>query len=228
MGNEVLRAESVRKQFFRKGRESARHFDAVAGVNVSLRSGELVEVIGRSGSGKTTLLNMLAGLAQPTEGEVLLGEQSLYALDDAALSKLRNERIGVVPQGQTALHNLSVIENVMLPYLMYRADDGVEDRAFKLLSQLGVGDLADSYPSELSGGEMRRMAIARALVCRPDVVLADEPTGDLDDENTLAVLGALRAVADEGAAVLVVTHEQAAATFADRILRMDAGKIVEE
>lgn len=226
MGDVIVRAGNVRKQYFRKGRESARNFDAVADVSLELQAGELVELVGRSGSGKSTLLNMVAGLVEPTEGVVEVGGQSLYALDDAELSKLRNETFGIVPQGQTALFNLTVVENVKLPYLMYRPDDGVDDRAMKLLGMLGIADLAECYPSELSGGEMRRMAIARALICEPAVLLADEPTGDLDDENTRIVLEVLRKVADDGAAVLVVTHEQAAADYADRIIRMDAGRVV--
>ncbi len=224
--NEVLvRAEGLRREFFRKGRESARYFDAVAGADLDLRAGQLVALIGRSGSGKSTLLNMLAGLLVPTEGTVLLDGTDLYALDDAELSRVRNENIGVVPQGQTALHALSAIENVMLPHLMYRDAAGAEERAMQLLDRLGIAPLADAYPSELSGGEMRRVAIARALMCKPRVVLADEPTGDLDDENTTIVLSTLRAVADEGAAVLLVTHEQAVAPYADRTLRMDAGSL---
>ena len=226
MSHEIVHAENLRKQFFRKGREAARNFDAVAGVSLELSAGELVELVGRSGSGKSTLLNMIAGLAVPTEGSVILEGQDLYALNDAELSKVRNATYGVVPQGQTALYNLTVVQNVKLPYLMYRSDDGVDDRAMELLSTLGIADLAEAYPSELSGGEMRRMAIARALICNPKVVLADEPTGDLDDENTIVVLESLRSIADAGAAVLVVTHEQAAEQYADRILRMDAGSIV--
>lgn len=226
MSHEIVRAEILRKQFFRKGREAARNFDAVAGVSLELSAGELVELVGRSGSGKSTLLNMIAGLAVPTEGSVILEGQDLYALNDAELSKVRNAAYGVVPQGQTALYNLTVVQNVKLPYLMYRPDDGIDDRAMALLSTLGIADLAEAYPAELSGGEMRRMAIARALICNPKVVLADEPTGDLDDENTIVVLESLRSIADAGAAVLVVTHEQAAEQYADRILRMDAGSIV--
>ena len=222
----MLVAQGVTKKFFRKGREEAQWFDAVSGVDVSLAPGEFVVLMGRSGGGKSTLLNMLAGLLAPNEGCVQLNGQDLYALSDDELSRLRNEHIGVVPQGQTPLYSLTVVQNVTLPYLMYRADDGVEARAFELLESLGIRHLADSYPSELSGGEMRRMAIARALVCNPAVVLADEPTSDLDDENTRIVLRKLRDVADAGAAVLVATHDQAAIPFADRTLRIDGGKMV--
>ncbi|MDO4533484.1 MAG: ABC transporter ATP-binding protein [Coriobacteriia bacterium] len=222
----MLVAQGVTKKFFRKGREEAQWFDAVSGADVSLAPGEFVVLMGRSGGGKSTLLNMLAGLLAPNEGCVQLNGQDLYALSDDELSWLRNEHIGVVPQGQTPLHSLTVVQNVTLPYLMYRADDGVEARALELLESLGIRHLADSYPSELSGGEMRRMAIARALVCNPAVVLADEPTSDLDDENTQIVLQKLRDVADAGAAVLVATHDQAAIPFADRTLRIDGGKMV--
>ena len=228
MNDIVIEAQSVCKQFFRKGRTSARNFDAVASADLQLARGQLVELTGRSGSGKSTLLNIMAGLLEPTEGKVLLEGQDLYALDDAALSRLRNERIGVIPQGQTALANLSVIQNVMLPWCMYRKDDGVEARAFELLGRLGIADLADAYPNELSGGEMRRMAIARALICEPDVLLADEPTGDLDDENTAAVLQILRDATDAGVAVLLVTHEQAAEKYANYVLHMDAGKLMRQ
>lgn len=228
MGNVLVKAEGLRRQFFRKGRESACYFDAVANVSLELRAGELVALRGRSGSGKSTLLNMLSGLLEPNEGHVELDGIDLYSLSDAELSRVRNGKIGVVPQGQTMLHALSAIENVKLPYLMYRADDGAEARAMDLLGQLGVGHLADAYPRELSGGEMRRVAIARALVCGPCVVLADEPTGDLDDENTETVLSLLRHVADEGAAVLVVTHEAAVERYADRVLNMAAGELIQD
>ena len=195
------------------------------GVTVTFRRGEFVGILGASGSGKSTLLNMLGGLLEPSEGTVTLAGDDLYALSDAELSRVRNERIGVVPQGQTPLHSLTVVQNVTLPYLMYRADDGVEDRALELLESLGIRQLADSYPSELSGGELRRMAIARALICNPAVVLADEPTSDLDDENTQIVLQKLRDVANAGTAVLVATHDQAAIPFADRVIRIDGGHL---
>jgi len=218
-----LVATGLTKQFFRKGREQARYFDAVAGVDIALAPGELVVLMGRSGGGKSTLLNMLAGLLEPTEGSVVCEGTSLYTLGDEELSRFRNQHMGVIPQGQTPLHSLTVVQNVMLPYLMYRADDELEARALELLERLGIGQLADAYPSELSGGEMRRMAIARALVCQPGVVLADEPTSDLDDENTRTVLAMLRAAADEGAAVLVAAHDREALAYADRVLRIDAG-----
>ena len=223
MGEPILEARGVRKQYLRKRRDSARYFDAVAATDLTLASGELVEVTGRSGSGKTTLLSMMAGLLTPSEGVVLVGGEDLYALGDAERSRLRNERFGTVPQGQTPLADLTVLQNVCLPRMMLCKDsqEDVERRALALLDQLGVGELTQCYPSELSGGEMRRMAIARALVCEPDVVFADEPTGDLDEQSTHDVLRMLRAYADGGAAVMLVTHEQAAAAYADRVVAME-------
>ena len=222
-----LQAVGVSKRFFRKTRESAQDFYAVHPTTLSLEPGKVVALKGRSGSGKSTLLNMMAGLLAPSEGAVTLDGMNLYELDDAEASRRRNELIGVIPQGQTAIHSLTAVQNVTLPYLMYRADDGVESRALDLLDRLGMRGLADCYPSELSGGEIRRVAVARALVCNPAVVLADEPTGDLDDENTHVVLQVLRSAADDGAAVLLVTHEQAAEGYADTVLRMDAGTVSE-
>ncbi|MBR1828490.1 MAG: ABC transporter ATP-binding protein [Atopobiaceae bacterium] len=227
MGEVVLQGAGLRKSFFRAGRDAARRFDAVADVSVALRSGEMCALMGRSGSGKSTLLNMLAGLLTPDEGTVSLSGQDLYALSDEALSRLRNQAIGVIPQGHTALHSLTVFENVELPCHMHGETTDVHDRVDSLLEKLGIAELSNAYPSELSGGELRRVAIARALVVEPQVILADEPTSDLDDENTELVMNALRVASREGRAVLLVTHEQAAATYADRVMRMDAGRIVE-
>ena len=223
----VLKAEGVGRQYFRKGK-GRNVFYAVRNVDLVLEPGSLTEITGRSGSGKSTLLNMLAGLLEPTEGRVLLDDTDLYALPDRERSRLRNAAFGVIPQGQTGLVSLTVRENVLLPGRMYETPAGAETRATELLEQVGIGHLADVYPGELSGGEMRRMSIARALMMRPGVLLADEPTGDLDDENTKTILSLLRDCADEGLAVLLVTHEKEAAAYADRHYRMDGGSLREE
>jgi len=183
--------------------------------------------MGRSGSGKTTLLHMLAGLLTPTSGRVLLGETDLYRLDDRALSRLRNANIGVVPQGRSAIDSLTVLENVLLPGRMY---GGTVDEAAarRWLAVLGIESLAGAWPAELSGGELRRMAIARAMAQGPKVLLADEPTGDLDDENTARVLSVLsEAARARDCAVLIVSHDSEAAGYADRLLRMDGGALEE-
>ena len=221
-----LKAEGVSRQYFRQSKGS-NVFCAVRETDLTLSAGALTEITGRSGGGKSTLLHMLAGLLTPTAGRVLLDDTDIYALDDEARSRLRNEKLGVIPQGHTGLRSLTVLENVTLPCAMYGESVSV-DAALSLLERVGIAQLKDVYPNELSGGELRRMSIARALIRRPGVLLADEPTGDLDDGNTRAVLRLLRQYADEGAAVLLVTHEREAAAYADRILRMSDGALTAE
>ncbi|MBQ9156146.1 MAG: ABC transporter ATP-binding protein [Eubacterium sp.] len=220
----ILRAENISKKYMRKTRES-NFFYAVKQAELSLEPGKITEIIGRSGSGKTTLLNMLAGLLAPSEGKVYLDDQDLYALSDKELSRLRNRTIGVVPQGQTGLDSLTVLENVMLPRLLYEKDPDCSKKAWTLLEKMHIKEIADAWPRELSGGELRRLAIARAMITEPCVILADEPTGDLDDENTAAVLALFKEIAEEGTAVLMVTHEAGARQYADYIYRMDGGSL---
>ena len=219
-----LRAENISMRFFRK-RGEANFFEAVCPVSLTLKSGELAVLKGKSGSGKTTLTHILAGLLQPTEGNVYLDQTNLYALSDETLSELRNKKIGLVPQGRSAVDNLTVYENILLPGLLYsKADNSPE--AEKWMEILGIVDLRDAMPAELSGGELRRLAIARILTCGPQIILADEPTGDLDDENTRKVLSAFHVCAHkENKAVFIVTHENDALEYADRVLTMDNGRI---
>jgi len=217
-----LRAEGVSRLYIRQGK-GKNFFFAVQKTDILLPAGKLTEITGRSGSGKGTLLNMLAGLLEPTEGRVLLDGQDLYALADKERSALRNRALGVISQGQTGLHSLTVLENVRLPSLMYAKEPCSEAWAEELLDRVGIAPLKNVYPNELSGGELRRLAIARALVMHPGVLLADEPTGDLDDENTHIVLSLLRACADDGMAVLLVTHETEAAAYADKVYKMSDG-----
>lgn len=217
----ILRTENVTRQYFRQGK-GTNVFTALQETSLSISGGKLIEIMGRSGSGKSTLLNVCAGLLEPTTGKVFLDDTDLYALEDKERSRLRNQAIGVIPQGQTGLRSLTVLENVLLPCEMYGIT-GQEEYAMELLERVGIADLAGTYPSELSGGEMRRLSIARALIRKPGVLLADEPTGDLDDENTHVVLGMLRRFADEGTAVLLVTHESDAEEYADEVYRMEKG-----
>lgn len=222
-----LTAKAVHKDFPRSSK-SSNFITAVYPLDFEVNGGQMIEISGRSGSGKSTLLNMLAGMLTPTSGQVFLDETDLYSLEDEKLSRLRNEKIGLIPQGHTALLSLTVLENVLLPYVLYHKDAVPEERAKELLEQVGIADLAGAKPDELSGGELRRMAIARALLMKPGALLADEPTAGLDNENTLAVLKLLRQAADDGAAVLLVTHEREAEQFADQVYMMDAGKMTEE
>ncbi len=221
-----VRAEQIAKEFLRE-RQGTNRFQAVKQTDFQLLDGEVAVMTGRSGSGKSTLLNMIAGLLVPTSGKIYIDDVDIYSLSDKELSKFRNTKIGVIPQGQTALHSLNVLENVCLPCTLY-GEEMPESFAMELLERLDIADLRDVMPSELSGGEMRRMAIARALIKKPSVILADEPTGDLDDENTKVVFEFLQSVAKEqNSAVFMVTHENDGANYADRLYNMNAGTIAE-
>ncbi len=221
-----LIAKAIHKDFPRASK-SSNVFTAVQPTDLELHPGKMIEITGRSGSGKSTLLNILAGMLKPTSGQVLLDDSDIYALNEEKLSRLRNEKIGLIPQGHTALLGLTVLENVLLPSILYSKNPPPEDRGKELLRQVGLDSMMNAKPNELSGGELRRMAIARALLMEPPILLADEPTAGLDEENILAVLGLLRKAADAGAAVLFVTHENEAAQFADEIHTMDGGRFAD-
>ena len=222
----ILKAEKAARQFNRISGNS-KIFYAVHETDFELPGGLLTVLEGRSGSGKTTFLNMLSGLLRPTSGKILLDGRDIYSQTDKELSRFRNDNYGIVPQGQTAIATLTVMENVMLPGTIYGRDEGLHEKAEKLLERMGIADLADVLPKELSGGELRRMAIARALIRDPKVIFADEPTSDLDDANTDIVFDILKGIAAGGKAVMVVTHERNADKYADRMFRMDAGVLME-
>lgn len=220
----MLCAKKLTKRYFRNTRH-ANCFYPVQDVSLELHPGEVVVLTGRSGSGKTTLLHMLAGLLPPTEGEVLLDDVSLYTLPDAARSRLRAERIAVVPQGRSTVDTLTVLENILLPARL-RSDTGDAETACRWMEAMNIVNLSNVRPAELSGGELRRIAIARALTQDTDVLLADEPTGDLDDANTERVLDIFSNAAHEhGKAVLIVSHDSAALRIADHQFRMDSGAL---
>lgn len=222
----IIEATGLTKEFAR-ARGGKRLFTAVHPLDIGLEEGQLTVVSGHSGSGKSTLVNMLAGILTPTAGHVRLDGSDLYLLRDEELSRLRNERIGLVPQGHTALRALTVLDNVLLPSILYSQDEAPAERARELLAAVGLEGLADAVPTELSGGELRRMAIARALLLNPAIVIADEPTAGLDHANATTVLTLLRDAADQGAAVLVVSHEAEAQRFADRSYAMEDGHLRE-
>lgn len=220
----ILEATGLSKEFAR-ARGGKRVFTAVHPMDFGLDERQLTVISGHSGSGKSTLLTMLAGILTPTAGHVRVEGTDLYSLRDEERSRLRNARIGLVPQGNTALRALSVLDNVLLPSILYATDEAPAGRARELLDAVGLTDLADAKPTELSGGELRRMAIARALLMEPSIVLADEPTAGLDSANATAVLTLLRDAANAGGAVLVVSHEADARHFADRGYTMEGGHL---
>lgn len=217
-----LRAEKISKQFIRESR-GTNVFTALKETDFALKEAKLTVINGRSGSGKSTFINILSGLLLPTTGSVYMGDKNLYELTDTELSKLRNRMFGFIPQGQSAIFTLNVMENVLLPYTLYGEYHEGREYAEELLRIMDIADLKNAMPSELSGGEMRRMAIARALIKKPEVIFADEPTGDLDDENTKVVFELLKRTAENGTAVLMVTHENDAYQYADCVYRMADG-----
>ena len=244
LGDLVVNLKNVTREFKRKNRK----FIAVDNVDFSLKAGDFVAIVGKSGNGKSTLLNMIAGLLKPTRGSVTIFgcNISLPSISDEQISAIRAKNIGFVTQSQTLLANLNVLNNVILPVRIAQAssvssassassassvsasstsslDASLTSFAMDLLKRLNVDDLAHCYPRELSGGEMRRVMIARALINKPRLLILDEPTGDLDSQNTSIVLDLLRESALGGAAVLVVTHDESVAASADFVYTMDSG-----
>ena len=198
------------------------------GLSLTLEPGALIAVVGESGAGKSTLLNLIAGLEMADAGRIELGGADLATLDDDARTRLRRRAIGFVFQAFHIVPHLTALENIMLPLVLQgvAARERVE-RATGMLEAVKLGDRAQTMPRELSGGELQRIAIARALVHRPALVLADEPTGNLDPDTAQSVLGLLAASARAGnAATIVVTHSEYAAQMADRVLRLAHGQLV--
>ncbi|MFJ8751451.1 ABC transporter ATP-binding protein [Streptomyces sp. NPDC102441] len=202
---------------------------ALRGVSFEVPRGELVALKGRSGSGKTTLLNLVGGLDAPDSGRITVGGTDLSGLGEDGLLELRRDRIGFIFQSFGLIPILTAAENVGVPMRLRRTDPHErEERVALLLSLVGLGDHAQQRPGELSGGQQQRVAIARALANRPALLIADEPTGQLDAETGLAVMQLLRAVVrSEGVTVLVATHDPQLLGFADRVLELGDGHIVE-
>jgi ABC-type lipoprotein export system ATPase subunit len=219
----VVRAEGLVKTFG-EGRAARRVLD---GASLSVAAGEVVAVVGRSGSGKSTLLHLIGGLDRPEAGSIVVDGVQVTGAGERALSRLRRRRVGFVFQFFHLLPELSGEANVLLAGRVRHARPDAAARGQELIDALGLRPVARSLPSQLSGGEQQRFAIARALVNDPAVLLADEPTGNLDVEAGAEVLRLLRAGADEGRAVVMVTHERSAASIADRVLRLERGRLVE-
>jgi len=198
-------------------------------VALRIAAGELVAILGESGAGKSTLLNIIAGLDRPDAGTVAIAGHDLAPLDDDALTVLRRRHIGFVFQAFHVLPYLTVSQNVALPLaLLGRASPEIDSRVAAMLDAVGLGDRGAGMPRELSGGELQRVAIARALVHRPSVVLADEPTGNLDPTSAAGVIELLRErIRSEGAAGVLVTHSRAAAALADRALTLTSTGLVD-
>ena len=203
-------------------------FKAVQDASLILGPGDFFSIIGRSGSGKSTLLNMLAGLLKPTSGILAVEGQDTASWDDRTASEYRNSVIGFVPQGQSTLAGLTVLDNVRLPFHLLKKNGGSTEPALEALQKAGIAHLAEAYPRHLSGGALKRVALARALINRPAYILADEPTGDLDAQTTLEIMKLLKSIAENGTGILMVTHDLDTLDFGLRTYVMEAGRLSEQ
>lgn len=219
----LLSVENIHKSY----PSAAGSLQVLRGVSIDVAKGEFLSVVGASGSGKSTLLQIVGTLDKPDEGSARFNGRSLFDLGDAQQAKLRNESIGFVYQAHHLIPELSAIENVMLP-LFVRGDDEAlaRARAEDLLVRLGLGERLEHVPARLSGGEAQRVAVARALACKPTLLLADEPTGNLDEKTAGQVFEALRQLClEEQAAVMMVTHSQELASASDRVCQLSKGRL---
>jgi len=229
MNDVILAARQLRKTY----RLGKRQVEVLQGLDLTVQRGEVVVIVGASGAGKSTLLHLLGGLDKPTDGEVLFEDQSIQKINR---TRWRNERVGFVFQSYNLLPELDALENVCIPALVGatsrsrpggRSYRNISDRGLELLQAVGLGERLEHRPAELSGGEQQRVAIARALMNKPSLLLADEPTGNLDDKTSEAILDLLWQMrAETGATLVMVTHDQHVAKRGERVLEIAAGKIL--
>ena len=218
----MIKVRNLTKNFVRNKKD----FDAVDNVSLDIKKGEFVAVIGHSGSGKTTLFNMIAGLIRPTEGSIFIGDKEYTTMKEKEMAEFRNQNMGYVLQGQSLLNNFTILDNVCMPAYLSSNTKEFRERAMELLEEIGLAELANDYPSNLSGGEMRRVSIVRAMINEPKVLLADEPTSNLDPENAHKVMKMLREISDAGTTVLLSTHELEYLDYVDSVIKMENGKII--
>ncbi|MFG6329526.1 MAG: ABC transporter ATP-binding protein [Lachnospiraceae bacterium] len=219
---EVLRTEGLKKYYG----EGSTCVKALDGIDFSVEKGEFVSIIGTSGSGKSTLLNMIGGLDQPTSGTVTVDGKNIFSLKEEALTIFRRRKIGFVFQSFNLVPVLNVYENIVLPIEL---DGNETDKSFvdNIINTLGLQDKIYSLPSQLSGGQQQRVAIARALASKPVILLADEPTGNLDSVTSNDVMGLLKVTGERfGQTIVMITHNEEIAQMADRIVRIEDGRIV--
>ncbi|MCU7678940.1 ABC transporter ATP-binding protein [Bacillus thuringiensis] len=221
---EVVRLENVVKTYG----EGETQVQALKGINLSIHRGEFVTIVGASGSGKSTLLHILGGLDRPSSGNVFIGDQNIYNYKDNELSIFRRRKVGFIFQFFNLIPVLNVQENIALPALLdeEQVDDYYLD---EIIKTLGLNERRDHLPSELSGGQQQRVSIGRSLINKPDIILADEPTGNLDTKNTKEVLNLLKVTAKKyNQTVILITHDPAIASNSDRIITITDGMIISD
>ncbi len=223
--NALIRLENVTRAYTMGGRT----LYALRGVSLDIGAGEFIAIVGPSGSGKSTLLNLIGGIDKPDTGKVWVGERQIDLLDENALAKWRGEKIGIVFQFFQLLPTLNALENVILPMELRNSfANHRRERALAALARVGLEDRATQLPSELSGGEQQRVAIARALANDPPILLADEPTGNLDTETGQRVIALLLELNQQGKTIILVTHDATIAAAASRVVRVRDGHLVSE
>jgi ABC-type lipoprotein export system ATPase subunit len=217
----MISFENVTKEFQLDAQTT---ISPVKNVTLKIDKGEFIIIIGRSGSGKTTLLNLAAGLVKPTSGRILMNDKNICEMDEKQLSVMRSQRLGFVFQFPSLLPTLSILENVSLPSIFVpKNGQDSSQRAAELIKSLGLATKMDVHPKQLSAGEQKRAVIARSLMNHPDMILADEPTSDLDEQTELEVMEMLREINKSGVAFLMVTHSLQLVPYANRAFRMENG-----
>jgi putative ABC transport system ATP-binding protein len=219
----MIKMDGIRKTY----RVGAVDVGAVREVSLHIRKGEFVAIMGPSGCGKSTLMNLMGCLDTPEGGSYLLDEQEVAGLDDDALSAIRNQKIGFVFQSYNLLPRANALENVELP-LIYRDEGGIKAKAAAALASVGLADRAHHKPTELSGGQQQRVAIARALVTDPAILMADEPTGNLDTKASEEIMALFQELHRQGRTIVLVTHEPDIARYAERVIHLKDGQLVWE
>jgi putative ABC transport system ATP-binding protein len=213
----------------KKYQQGSREVHALRSISLFIKKGEFLSIMGPSGSGKSTLLNLIGGLDQPSTGQIFIDNRPLHGISDNELTLIRRKRIGFIFQFFNLLPVLTAIENVSLPLLLDGAPlSEIKPKAVALLEQVGLGGRAEHRPEQLSGGEMQRVAIARALITNPAVLLADEPTGNLDSHTSEEIFMLLKSLHEQGQTIVMVTHDPKAAAYGSRIITLKDGALSED
>ena len=220
----IIETENLSKSFKR----GSNTLFAVKNVNFTLKEGDFVNIIGRSGSGKSTFLNLLSGLLKPTEGKIFAKGKNISDFPDREISKYRNEIIGFVPQSLGTLPNLNVLENVSLPYYLFKRDESAYEKAAMLLDLMGILHLKDDFAKNLSGGELKRVLIARSMINSPELLILDEPTSDLDKNTTMEIMDLLKKINSKGTAIIIVTHELDILKYGNTLYQMEDGSLIKK